>query len=60
MVLAKRNYTVGDQEMLAIVMLCQYWRQYLEGSRHPVVVLMNHYNLQQFMTTKPLTPTPAR
>jgi hypothetical protein len=52
---AERNYTVGDQEMLAIVMSCRHWRHYLEGARHPVEVLTDHHNLQRFMTTKALT-----
>jgi hypothetical protein len=52
---AERNYGIGDQEMLAIVMSCRHWRQYLEGARHPVEVLTDHYNLQRFMTTKSLT-----
>ncbi len=56
---AERNYTVGDQEMLASVMLCRHWRHYLEGSWHPVVVLTDDHNLQQFMTTKPITPRQA-
>jgi hypothetical protein len=55
MSLAKRNYTVGDQEMLAIVMSYRHWRHYLEGARHPVEVLTDHHNLQRFMTTKSLT-----
>jgi hypothetical protein len=42
---AERNYAVGDQEMLAIVMSCRHWRHYLEGARHPVEVLTDHHNL---------------
>jgi hypothetical protein len=57
---AERNYAVGDQEMLAIVMSCRHWRHYLEGARHPVEVLMDHHNLQRFMTTKSLTGRQAR
>jgi hypothetical protein len=49
---AKRNYAVGDQEMLAMVMSSHHWRHYLEGTRHPVEVLTDHHNLQRFMTTK--------
>jgi hypothetical protein len=33
---AERNYSVGDQEMLAIVKACRHWRHYLEGSKYPV------------------------
>ncbi len=55
MLLVERNYDVGDQEMLAIIMSCCCWRHYLEGARHPVEVLMDHHNLQRFMTTKSFT-----
>jgi hypothetical protein len=55
MSLAERNYAVGDQEMLAIVMSCRHWRHYLQGTRHSVEVLTDHHNLQRFMTTKSLT-----
>ncbi len=57
---AERNYAVGDQEMLAIVMSCRHWRHYLEDARHLVEVLMDHHNLQRFMTTKSLTRRQAR
>jgi hypothetical protein len=57
---AERNYTVGNQEMLVIVMSCCQWRHYLEGARHPVEVFTDHYNLQRFMTTKELTGRQAR
>ncbi len=57
---AERNYAIGDQEMLAIVMSCHYWRHYLEGARHPVEVLTDHHNPQRFMTTKSLTGRQAR
>jgi hypothetical protein len=56
MVPAERNYTVRDQERLAIIMSCRHWRHYLEGPRQPVVVLTAHHNLQRFMSTKPPDP----
>ncbi len=52
---AERNYVVGDQEMLTIVMSYCHWRHYLEGTRYPVEVLTDHHNLQKLMTTKSLT-----
>jgi hypothetical protein len=51
---AERNYSVGDQEMLAIVEACRHWRHYMEGSKYPVRVLTDHHNLQGFMKDKPL------
>jgi hypothetical protein len=55
MSLAECNYTVSNQEMLAIVMSCRHWQHYLEGARYPVEVLTDHHNLQRLMTTKSLT-----
>jgi hypothetical protein len=55
MSLTKPNYTIGNQEMLSIVMSCDHWRHYLEGARQPVEVLTDHHNLQRLMTTKSLT-----
>ena len=45
MTLAERNYDTHDQELLAIVKSFKRWRHYLEGSRHPIVVLVDHTNL---------------
>jgi hypothetical protein len=47
----KQNYAVGNLEMLAIIMTCCHWLHYLESAGHPVRVLMDHNNLQRFMTT---------
>src|SRR5947208_12437352 len=52
---AERNYDTHDQELLAIVKSFKQWRYYLEGSRHPIVVLADHANLRYFMTTKELS-----
>jgi LSD1 subclass zinc finger protein len=57
---AERNYTVGHQEMLVIVMSCRHWLHYLEGARHPVKVLTDNHNPQRFMTTQALTGSEAR
>src|SRR5256714_2240449 len=57
---AERNYDTHDQELLAIVKSFKQWRHYLEGSRHPIVVLADHANLRYFMTTKELSSHQAR
>ena len=41
--------------MLAIVECFKKWRHYLEGSKYPVEVIMNHNNLQQFLEKKMLS-----
>src|SRR5437016_2964387 len=60
MTLAERNYDTHDQELLAIVKSFKQWRHYLEGSRHPIVVLADYANLRYFMTTKELSRRQAR
>jgi hypothetical protein len=57
---AEWNYTVGDLEMLALVMSCHHLRHYLEGTRHAVKVLTDNHNLQMFITTNLLTRRQVR
>ena len=57
---AEMNYTTGDQEMLAIVEAFKEWRHYLESPILPTMVMSDHHNLQQFMTTKSLSGRQAR
>ena len=48
------NYDVHNKELLAIVDAFEEWRAYLEGSRHPIMVYLDHNNLSYFTTTKKL------
>ncbi len=48
----EQNYSVGDQEILAIIEACRHWCHYLEGSKYLVRVLTDHQNLQAFMKNK--------
>ena len=57
---AQGNYEVHDKELLAIVDTFRQWRRYLEGSRHPVIVQMDHLNLKYFRTAKTLNSRQAR
>ena len=50
----QRNYSTGDQEMLAIVMAFKEWRHYLDAPAYRTIVLSDHEALQSFMTTKSL------
>jgi hypothetical protein len=52
MVDAEQNYSVGNQQMLAIVEACRHWHHYLECSKYPVKVLTDCHNLQGFMKNK--------
>jgi len=46
--------------MLAIIHTLEEWRHFLEGTRHPVEIWMDHKNLEYFMTAKKLNCRQAR
>ena len=39
------NYDMYDQELLTVFLALSEWRQYLQGTSHPVSILTNHKNL---------------
>ncbi|KAI2661634.1 Transposon Tf2-6 polyprotein [Labeo rohita] len=43
---AERNYDVGNRELLAIKLALEEWRHWLEGARHPFIILTDHKNLE--------------
>lgn len=43
---AELNYDTFNKELLAIVDSCKEWRLYLEGTKHEIIVLTDHRNLQ--------------
>jgi hypothetical protein len=57
---AELNYNVHDKELLAIVLVFQVWRVYLEGAKHTVTVRTDYKNLIFFTITKVLTRRQAR
>jgi hypothetical protein len=48
------NYEIHDKEFLAIVDSFQEWRHFLEGAVHPIIVYIDHKNLEYFMSTRVL------
>ncbi len=56
----ERNYDVGDRELLAIKSALEEWRHWLEGARHPFLVLTDHRNLEYLKTARRLNPRQAR
>ncbi|KAK3549569.1 hypothetical protein QTP86_004971 [Hemibagrus guttatus] len=42
---AEVNYDVGNQELLSIKATLEEWQHWLEGARHPFLVLTDHHNL---------------
>ncbi|KAK3519806.1 hypothetical protein QTP70_006489 [Hemibagrus guttatus] len=57
---ADRNYDIGNRELLAIKLALEEWRHWLEGARHPFLVLMDHKNLEYLRAAKRLNPQQAR
>ncbi|KAK3506694.1 hypothetical protein QTP70_015432 [Hemibagrus guttatus] len=57
---AERNYDIGNRELLAIKLALEEWRHWLEGARHPFLVLTDHKNLEYLRAAKRLNPRQAR
>lgn len=57
---AEINYQIYDKELLAIVDAFKHWRQYLEFSTEPTMVITDHKNLEYFTTTRNLTRRQVR
>jgi hypothetical protein len=51
---AEINYEIHNKELLAVVDSFKIWRKYLEGAPLPVLVYIDHQNLEYFTTTKVL------
>ena len=39
------NYDIYDLELLAVILALEEWRQYLQGTAHPITIITNHKNL---------------
>ncbi|KAK3546079.1 hypothetical protein QTP70_020616, partial [Hemibagrus guttatus] len=57
---AERNYDIGNRELLAIKLALEELRHWLEGARHPFLVLTDHKNLEYLRAAKQLNPRQAR
>uniref|UniRef100_A0AAQ4QM75 Gypsy retrotransposon integrase-like protein 1 n=5 Tax=Gasterosteus aculeatus aculeatus TaxID=481459 RepID=A0AAQ4QM75_GASAC len=57
---AERNYDVGNRELLAVKLAFEEWRHWLEGAKHPFLVLTDHRNLEYIQSAKRLNPRQAR
>ena len=58
--LAERNYTIGEQELLAVVFALKKWRTYLEGGEHPVRIVTDHLPPTYLPTKGTLGPRQVR
>ncbi|KAL0179865.1 hypothetical protein M9458_025307, partial [Cirrhinus mrigala] len=57
---AEKNYDVGNRELLAMKLALEEWRHWLEGARHPFIILTDHKNLEYLRTAKVLNHRQAR
>ncbi|XP_073701959.1 matrix-remodeling-associated protein 5 [Garra rufa] len=57
---AERNYDVGNRELLAIKLALEEWRHWLEGAKHPFIVLTDHKNLEYLRSARVLNHRQAR
>ncbi|KAK3533899.1 hypothetical protein QTP70_034891 [Hemibagrus guttatus] len=56
---AEVNYDIGNRELLAVKLTLDEWRHWLEGARHPFLVLTDHKNLEYLRAAKRLNPRQA-
>ncbi|KAL0204491.1 hypothetical protein M9458_002509, partial [Cirrhinus mrigala] len=57
---AERNYDVGNRELLAIKLALGEWRHWLEGAKHPFIILTDHRNLEYIRSARVLNHRQAR
>ncbi|KAI5629102.1 hypothetical protein C0J50_10525, partial [Silurus asotus] len=56
----RKNYDIGNRELLAIKLALEEWRHWLEGAEHPFTVVTDHKNLQYLREAQRLNPRQAR
>lgn len=57
---SERNYNVGNNELLVLVLALQEWQHWLAGSTQPFVVWTDHNNLAYLQSTRRLNSRQAR
>jgi len=56
----RRNYDIGNLELLAIKLALEEWRHWLEGANHRFEVITDHRNLEYLRDTKRMNPRQAQ
>ncbi|KAL0150990.1 hypothetical protein M9458_053717 [Cirrhinus mrigala] len=56
----KKNYDVGNRELLAVKLALEEWRHWLEGAAHPFQIITDHRNLEYIREAKRLNPRQIR
>ena len=57
---AERNYDIYDRELLAVILALTEWRQYVQGTSHPVTIITDHKNLSYIKDPCKLSRRQAR
>jgi hypothetical protein len=57
---AERNYDIYDRELLAVILALTEWKQYLQGTTHPVTIITDHKNLSYIKDPRKLSRRQAR
>ena len=52
---AQRNYDIYNKELLAVILALEEWRQYLQGTPHPVTIITDHKNLSYIKDPRKLS-----
>ena len=52
---AQRNYDIYDHKLLTVILALEEWRQYLQGTAHPITVITNHKNLSYIKDPRKLS-----
>ena len=57
---AQCNYDIYDHELLAVILALEEWRQYLQGTAHPITIITDHKNLSYIKDPRKLSRRQAR
>ena len=57
---AKCNYEIYDKELLAIIKIFEMWKSELENTEDLVQIIIDHQNLEYFMSSKILNRRQTR
>ena len=57
---AQRNYDIYDWELLTVILALEEWRQYFQGTQHPITIITDHKNLSYIKDPRKLSRWQAR
>ena len=57
---AEQNYDIYDRELLAVILALEEWKQYVQGTTHPVTIVTDHKNLSYVKDPRKLSHRQAR